>query len=86
MRPIFTFLSIFSFRAVDTFKEDLNLVNFSASCAPLTQAFKTISEKIRQIELKLATEPGEQAVIQVTQHSLGGGLGLKAQAQQIREI
>ena len=49
-------------------------------------AFKTISEKIKQVELKLITPPTEEAVIEVTQHSLGMGLGLKLCAQQIRGI
>lgn len=69
---------VFFIRAVVVFKEDLNLANFGASCAPLTQAFKTISEKIKQVELKMMTAPSEEAVIEVTQHSLGNGLGLKA--------
>ena len=54
------------FRAVEGFKEDLNLQTFGASCAPLTLAFKTISEKIKQIELKLITAPTEEAVIEIT--------------------
>ena len=54
------------YRAVNVFKRELNLANFSASCAPLTLAFKTISDKIRQIELKLLTPVNEDAVIEVT--------------------
>ena len=73
-------------RAVNIFKEDLNLSQFSASCGPLTLAFKTISEKIRQVELKLATPCDQEAVVEVTQHSLGMGLGLKSCATQIRQI
>ena len=65
---------------MDDFKKDLNLANFGVSCAPLTQAFKTISEKIKQVELKMMTATSEQAVIEVTQHNLGNGLGLKQQA------
>ena len=49
-------------------------------------AFKTISEKIKQVELKLITPTTEDAVIELTQHSLGMGLGLKHCAQQIRGI
>ena len=73
-------------RAVNLYKKDLNLATFSQSCAPLTHAFKTISEKINQIELKLLTPTTEEAVIEVTQNSLGRGLGLKHYAAQIRQI
>ena len=62
---------------MDEFKKDLNVATFGMECRPLTLAFKTISDKIRQIELKLGTAPSEEAVIEVTQHSLGMGLGLK---------
>ena len=71
---------VFACRAVNTFKIELNLANFGSAVAPLTLAFKTISEKIRQIELKLATPAGQDAVVEATQHSLGTGLGLKGQA------
>ena len=71
---------------MNLYKINLNLAAFSESCAPLTQAFKTISEKIKQIELKLLTPTTEEAVIETTQHSLGRGLGLKNNAAQIRQI
>ena len=64
--------------AVNVFKEELNEEQFTASCGPLTLAFKTISDKIRQIELKLLTPETDEAIVEATQHSLGMGLGLKA--------
>ena len=73
-------------RAVEIFKEDLNLARFSLSCGPLTQAFKSISERVRQVELKLSTPSSKEAVVEETQVSLGPGLGLKDIAQQVREV
>ena len=62
------------------------MTQFGHSCGPLTLAFTHISERIRQIELKLLTPATQQAVVEATQHSLGMGLGLQGCAAQIRQI
>lgn len=59
-------LSNSCFRAVNDFKIDLDMVQFGHSCGPLTVAFTNISQRIRQIELKLLTPSSQMAVVEAT--------------------
>ena len=64
----------------------MDVSKFGEAVQIVTQAFSNISQRIKQVELKLKTSKQERAIIEESGLDLGPGLGEVSIAGQIREI